>query len=119
MSFQSTRFSVRYAAWVAVICVSFTAACADPVVTARGRSADPDAAVVLAARSSIVASPATWHNLWGSWPAARYEFGVAYDSDRQEIVVQGGRLNTTGDAGGDRAVRCCGDDVSHRRHRDV
>ncbi|HET6149520.1 MAG TPA: kelch repeat-containing protein [Polyangia bacterium] len=91
--------ATRVGATLAVLAGTASYGCVDqPSPTPA--SPDRDAAVVTIS-AALVTSPATWHNLWGSWPAARYEFGVAYDSDRQEIVVQGGRLNTSGDAGGD------------------
>ncbi|MDB4980834.1 MAG: uncharacterized protein JWM82_1586 [Myxococcales bacterium] len=46
--------------------------------------------------SALVTSPATWQNLWGSWPAARYDEPISYDKDRKKIVMFAGRYSTQG-----------------------
>ena len=56
-------------------------------------SGGPDAAVTF---RSALTSPATWQNLWGSWPASRYDHGSAYDIDRSTLVVFGGRAGANG-----------------------
>jgi hypothetical protein len=68
------------------------------VVASCGRpepAADPSAAVVRV-QSELVTSPATWQNLWGSWPEARYDEPIAYDRDRKKIVMFSGRASTQG-----------------------
>ena len=63
--------------------------------TAREPRADgPDAAVTL--RVGVVTRPATWQNLWGSWPLARYDHAMVYDSDRKVMVMYGGRTARNG-----------------------
>ena len=59
----------------------------------------PDAAVTF--HSAAVTAPATWVNLWGSWPAQRYYQASAYDTDRKVMVIFGGRYNTNGPYYGD------------------
>jgi hypothetical protein len=66
---------------------------------AGGGSADPaDAAVTF---QSALTSPATWNSLYGSWPGARYDHGMTYDSDLKRIVVFGGREAASGPYYGD------------------
>src|SRR5262245_8643856 len=59
----------------------------------------PDASVSF--ESAIVTNPATWNSLYGSWPAARYDHGIVYDSDLKRIVVFGGRGAASGPHYGD------------------
>src|SRR5947207_1492546 len=54
----------------------------------------PDAAVTF--QSGLVTRPATWQNLWGSWPFARYWHSMVYDSNRKLIVMYGGQQATNG-----------------------
>src|SRR6185295_9925601 len=61
----SPRFSAHYAVWAGALGATFASACADPVATGGSKSADHDAAVSWSARSSLVANPANWRNLWG------------------------------------------------------
>ncbi len=42
-------------------------------------------------RSALIRRQATWPNLWGSWPQARYSHAMAYDSDRKVMVMYGGQ----------------------------
>src|SRR6185436_5983785 len=56
---------------------------------------DPrDAAVTF--QSAVVTRPATWHNLWGSWPFNRYYHSMVYDSNRKVMVMYGGQQATNG-----------------------
>src|SRR3954447_14987222 len=95
------------AAWglaaLAVIGSGLGSGCKDGVApTARARSplgAAPDAAVPEPV-PTLAAPPANqqanWQNLWGSWPAARYDFAMSYDADKSLIIVQGGRVAASG-----------------------
>ena len=53
-----------------------------------------DAAVTF--QSELVTNPASWNNLWGSWPQGRYDHAMAYDSDTKRIIMFGGRGGTSG-----------------------
>jgi hypothetical protein len=65
-----------------------------------GAQADaPDASVRF--QSQIVDKPATWNNLWGSWPLTRYSHAAVYDTDRNLMVVYAGQANTNGPYYGD------------------
>jgi len=56
---------------------------------------DPrDASVTF--QSAVVTRPATWHNLWGSWPFNRYYHSMVYDSNRKVMVMYGGQQATNG-----------------------
>jgi len=67
------------------------AACTPKVAS---QADNPDAAVTV--QSAVVTRPATWLNLWGSWPFARYNHSMAYDSDRKLMVVYGGQQGANG-----------------------
>jgi MYXO-CTERM domain-containing protein len=70
-------------------------ACSPPTDGAAARAADPDAAVSFT-QSALVTNPATWQNLWGSWPLIRYDMPMVYDSDAKKLVTFGGRAGTQG-----------------------
>src|SRR5437868_917202 len=52
-------------------------------------------------QSAAVTTPATWSNLWGSWPSQRYAHASAYDTERNVLVTYGGQYNTNGPFYGD------------------
>jgi hypothetical protein len=64
----------------------------------RGATAPADRAdaAVTTRESRLVTRPATWQNLWGSWPFARYYHSMAYDSDRKVMVMYGGQSAANG-----------------------
>jgi hypothetical protein len=59
-------------------------------------AADRADAAVTTFESAVVTRPATWTNLWGSWPFARYWHSMAYDSDRKVMVMYGGQSGSNG-----------------------
>jgi hypothetical protein len=61
-----------------------------------GVAESPDAAVTFRSAATTVTRPATWQNLWGSWPLQRYDHPASYDSDRKVMVIFGGRGSTNG-----------------------
>src|SRR5262245_52801193 len=92
------RSSVSYATTAIVVLAGIGTGCGPRA--GGGRASDPaDASVTF--HSGIVTNPATWNSLYGSWPAARYEHGMVYDSDLKRIVVFGGRAAATGPYFGD------------------
>jgi hypothetical protein len=90
------RVVASRARWLALVAAlsSGVLACAPTSRGAGARSDSADAAVTF--RSDVVTNPATWQNLWGSWPMPRYDHGSAYDSDRAKLVVFGGRQYSNG-----------------------
>ena len=59
-----------------------------PAATPGGPGEGP----LVVARRALTA-PASWVNLWGSWPMARFDHAMTYDPDRHLTVVFGGRPN--------------------------
>jgi len=69
--------------------------------TNGGAAANDPADASVTFQSSIVTTPATWNSLYGSWPEARFDHGMVYDSDLKRIVVFGGRQADSGPHFGD------------------
>jgi len=78
-------------AWVGTACSS----------RAGGASGNDPADASVTFQSSVVTTPATWNNLYGSWPAGRFDMGMAYDSDLKRIVMFGGSAAASGPHFGD------------------
>ncbi|HVZ74593.1 MAG TPA: kelch repeat-containing protein [Polyangia bacterium] len=83
---------------VAAVALAGIAACSPKIGHPVGEAADASVSVQ---QSAIVANPATWNNLWGSWPQQRYEHQSTYDTDRNLIVMYGGQQNSNGPYYGD------------------
>ena len=84
---------VRKVAFVVVLATLVGGAACTP----RGRGTPPGGAgASVTLQSELVTMPASWQNLWGSWPASRYDHGWAYDTDRSTLVVFGGRYGANG-----------------------
>jgi hypothetical protein len=77
-----------------VLFASAVSGCVDRTRKQEPAPSGPDAGAI-AARTAAVTAPATWNNLWGSWPLTRYSHAAAYDSDRKLLVVYGGQASTT------------------------
>ncbi len=89
--FRTSRVARRDLALALAALALFGAAACSPRIDAQADSADASVKF-----QSQVTNPATWNNLWGSWPAQRYSHVTAYDSDRKLIVMYGGQFNTNG-----------------------
>src|SRR5262245_11615710 len=87
------RLRLSTVLFVSAIASASALSCSPP--GARPADVSPDAAVTFTS-SALVTNPATWQNLWGSWPLARYDMPLSYDSDRKIMVTFGGRQNTQG-----------------------
>jgi len=76
-----------------------------PVSQARSLLGDAPDAAVPEPIPTLAAPPAnqqaSWQTLWGTWPAARYDFAMSFDSDKDLIIVQGGRVGPSGPYFGD------------------
>jgi hypothetical protein len=59
-------------------------------------ASDPADAATRVQSELVVTMPASWNNLWGSWPQQRMEHASTYDTDRNVIVMYGGQQNTNG-----------------------
>jgi len=79
---------------IAMAVLAFACAGASCTRSSTPQSEQPDAAVTF--QSAVVTNPASWNNLWGSWPAARYDHAMSYDSDTKRIVMFGGRQQASG-----------------------
>lgn len=98
------RFSYEGGGGIAAAMAGVVLACSGTGCGARGGGAnasDPADAAVTTFQSAAVTNPATWTSLYGSWPALRYDHGMAYDSDLKRIVVFGGRGAASGPHFGD------------------
>src|SRR4051812_11737272 len=88
-----TRLRISYAGAAVIALAGVGIGCTRSGGAASG-SDRVDAAVTF--QSAVVTNPATWNSLYGSWPAARYDHGMVYDSDLKRIVVFGGRAAASG-----------------------
>ena len=95
------RFAVARSGRVGLFAVAASLA-GTVACTSRGESANanasaseaPDAAISFT--SQVVTNPASWNSLWGSWPQARYDHAMAYDSDLKRMVVGSSSTRTAG-----------------------
>ena len=62
----------------------------------RSNAVQGDPADASVTFQSALATPATWQNLWGSWPFPRYYHSMVYDADRKVMVLFGGQAGTNG-----------------------
>ncbi len=88
-----TRPRISYATATVVALASVGISCGRGGSGAASGNDPADASVTF---QSAVTNPATWNSLWGSWPQARYDHAMAYDSDLKRIVMFGGRSAASG-----------------------
>jgi MYXO-CTERM domain-containing protein len=88
-----TRPRISYATATVVALASVGISCGRGGSGAASGNDPADASVTF---QSAVTNPATWNSLWGSWPQARYDHAMAYDSDLKRIVMFGGRAAASG-----------------------
>jgi hypothetical protein len=71
-------------------------ACAGAACTRSAPPADGADASVTFRSAATTGQMATWQNLWGSWPFARYYHSLVYDSNRNVMVLYGGQQGANG-----------------------
>ena len=69
---QGKVVSGKIVAFLTVATSLSALSCVAPTGGQPAREDNPDAAVAFRS-SALVTSPATWQNLWGSWPLVRFD----------------------------------------------